>query len=300
MFATMLSNWYSGATLLAILLNNHSKITCNGEAFPFESTGIDKYICSCGKPLFECEFFTVAASNMIDKERLEWNKDFFVFLPQFSKIKPIDRWLKSFMHLHKLRDIVINLVPGYRVKVERLINNHLQFFMKACEIDRSSVYIDGTKSVRRAELFAKFLKSNIKVLYLVRDGRAFCYSYIKNNHFTKDKLPEAAKAWLEYIELIDEFSSRYPKVQIMTIRYEDLCRNLRKALSEICEFLDLPVDLNMIDNIQKPYHIFGNVMRKHFNGNVKEALSWKSELTAGEIDMITSFMEKDLRRFGYL
>ena len=29
--AFMFSNWYSGATLFAILLNNHNKITCNGE-----------------------------------------------------------------------------------------------------------------------------------------------------------------------------------------------------------------------------------------------------------------------------
>lgn len=269
----MLSNWYSGATLFAILLNNHNQVTCNGETFPFRPKDADNYICSCGKSLIECEFYKEAAAHMIDNEKRTWDREVFVVLLQFSKNTIIDKWLKSFRHMYQLPDITIDLFPKYRRKTKRFLDAHLQFFVNSCEHEGSTVYVDGTKSVRRAELFSKHSKSPFKIIHLIRDGRGFCYSYIKNNRLPKEKLPQAAKAWLEYIQLVDIFSFRHPNIPVMTIRHEDLCRNPKAGSSDICEFLELFFDDNMSKGINKQYHILGNVMRKSFNGKAKENLS---------------------------
>ena len=69
--------------------------------------------------------------------------------------------------------------PGYRKKAKAFIDANLHFFIKGCEFEGSSFYVDGTKSIRRAELFAKYIESTFKVIHLIRDGRAFCYSYDK-------------------------------------------------------------------------------------------------------------------------
>lgn len=296
----MLSNWYSGATLFAVLLNNHREITCNGETFSFKPKNIDRYLCSCGKPLIECDFYKVAAGHMIDRKSGWWNKDFFVVLPQISKNITVDKWFKSIMHFYKLRDMCITFIPVFRKKTKIFLQNHIKFFIKSCELDGSSVYIDGTKSIRRAELFATFCNANFKIIHLIRDGRGFCYSYIKNKRLSQEKLPEAAKAWKEYIQLIDMFSVRYPEIQLLTIRYEDLCRDQHTVLSDVLKHLGLPFENNMKQSISKPYHMLGNVMRKNFNGKVNEDLSWKTKLKSNEIDKITALMDKDLRRFGYI
>jgi hypothetical protein len=47
----LLANWYSGATLFALLANRHSAIECNGETFPFSPRDLKDYDCTCNKNL---------------------------------------------------------------------------------------------------------------------------------------------------------------------------------------------------------------------------------------------------------
>ena len=44
----ILANWYSGATLLALLVNRHTVIECNGETFPFSPRDLKDRDCTCG------------------------------------------------------------------------------------------------------------------------------------------------------------------------------------------------------------------------------------------------------------
>lgn len=295
----MFANWYSGATLFAILLNNHDDISCGGETFPFKVEDTHSYICSCGNILHECEYYRTAAGHMLNGEK-DWNGDVFIVLPQFAKSKPVNKWLKSFNYFPKFRDGCIEHIPHFREKTIRFLRAHHDFYEKSCQYNGSSVYIDGTKSVRRAELFARHLEKDFKVLHLIRDGRGFCNSFIKNKKLSKAHLPEAAAAWLEYIDMVETFSKRYPSLPMLTVRYEDLCADLEQNLRRICAFLGVDFDGKMINGSEKTYHILGNAMRKTFTGEVREDLSWKTRLTAGEINQITALMEKGLRKYGYL
>lgn len=297
--AFMLSNWYSGATLLAILLNKHREITCNGETFPFRQQDMYNYICSCGKEVNKCDYYTKVASHMLINNDT-WDRENFLILPHFSNKKIINNWLQSFTRLYPLRDLTIELVPKYRKVMKRFIKAHIEFYYQACIFSNSMIYIDGTKSVRRAELFAKYTEFPLKTIHLIRDGRGFCYSFIKNRNLSKDELPAASKAWLEYLEMIDHFSFRYRKLSQITIRYEDLCSDLKCSLREICDFLEISFDSSLLNGDFEGYHILGNVMRKGFNGMIKEDLSWKTELTPGEIQKITMLMESGMKRFGYI
>lgn len=296
----MFSNWYSGATLFAILLNYHSKITCNGETFPFRAKDIDLYTCSCGKPLLQCEYYRMAGKHMFDNEKKRWNRELFVVLPKLSKRYLVDKYLLSFNYFYKFRDLITNYIPAYRTKIEQMLNAHLKYFINSCKTEKSSVYIDGTKSVRRAELFIKHSNIPFKVIYLIRDGRGFCCSYLKNNHLPKNKIREAVKAWLEYIKMVDIFSARYPHIPLLTIRYEDICRNQKNALSDVYDFLQLTLNDNDLRYTNRQCHLLGNTMRKQFDGNVKEDISWQLKFTSKEINTVTNLMEKELKRFGYI
>lgn len=295
---SLLANWYSGATLLTILLNAQSQIVSNGESMFFDENDSRRYDCSCGKYIDECEFFAAAAGSMRLPDTAGWDKRLFVQVPRFSR-KPV---LSSLVHSPRfecaLRHNFISIVPAYRDIRNRFLEAQLQFFANARRISGASIYLDGTKSLRRAQLFARDSRCEMKALHLIRDGRGFCASYIKN----KRPVPswtDAAKAWVGYITQVEEFSKIFPSIPVLLVRYEDLCRSTAEVIGAVCQFLEIPCEQTGED-LLKGAHILGNRMRRTFSGAIAEDTSWKENLEKDTQTQLTSLMKRQLEQFGYL
>ncbi len=296
----LFSNWYSGATLLAILLNNHSKLVCNGETFPFQydNNNKDVYICSCGQHIRQCDFFIKTTASFKAKSG-DWNNNFRI-LPYISSFNILNKVICSFNPHFWLMHLL--LAPGtpLRNRLNRYLDIHQEFYKQARSYyNDSACYIDGTKSIRRAELFIRYKQNKTKIIYLIRDGRGFCWSYLKNHNFSTDQLNTAAIAWQKYISMVDEFQRRYPHVEVLVVRYEDLCKKLENTLSEVCEFLGIEYDSTMISQPTN-HHLFGNRMRTSFDGIVREDLSWMKSFTDNDVRALTELIKDDLTRFGYI
>lgn len=295
---SLLSNWYSGATLLTILLNAHSRIVSNGESMFFDENDSRRYDCSCGKYIDECDFYAATTGHMRPAAGQGWNKQLFVHVPTFSR-KPLLRSLLQSPRLESaLRHEFINVVPPYRDIRERFLNAQLQFFANARTFSQAAIYLDGTKSVRRAQLFARDDRSAMKVLHLVRDGRAFCASYVKNMPRTPS-WSDAATAWVSYIAQVNAFSKSFPSVPVLVVRYEDLCRSTADAIRTVCRFLEIPYEEPPAD-MMKGTHILGNRMRRTFNGRIVEDSSWKEKLDSRTQQELRSLMKPQLEQLGYL
>src|SRR5579872_7478740 len=169
----LLANYFSGATLLTILLSGHEEIVSNGEAMFFDDGDEERYDCTCGKFIDECEFYGSAAAHMRLPDGSGWDKQLFVHAPRFSRNRILRSFLGSWRYESALRDHFINAVPAYRRIRDRFIEAQLQFFANARNLSGAPIYLDGTKSVRRAQLFARDGRSDIKVIHLIRDGRGF-------------------------------------------------------------------------------------------------------------------------------
>ncbi|XPS85772.1 uncharacterized protein Dvar_37900 [Desulfosarcina variabilis str. Montpellier] len=295
----MFSNWYSGATLLAILLNNHSQLVCNGETFPFQydESNSDIYVCSCGKHMRLCDFYTQTTKSL-KTDKGNWNNDFRI-MPNISRIPTISKIVCSFNKHVWLRDLMLRTGLPLRKRLDNYLKAHQQFYKRAREYYGADCYIDGTKSIRRAELFLKYDNNTIKGIYLIRDGRGFCWSYLKNKKLSNDKLPEAAKSWNEYVEIMDIFMKRYSDVEILTVRYEDLCNEPKDTLCRICLLLGVNYEERMIGNPMN-HHLLGNRMRSNFDGNIIEDLSWKKKFSRSEIKYLNEAMSVYLKEYGYL
>lgn len=297
---SIFSNWYSGATLFAILLNNHSNLVCNGETFPFGDQDPNSLTCSCGEKLSECKMYMRVASHMLNASGDDWNRDLFRILPKFSKYEFINRCLNSFRYMPGVRDFVVYDFPYYRRRLERFLEAHKQVIKNSLEVEKASIYVDGTKSIRRADFFSRLKAVTLRAMHLIRDGRAFCYSYLKNNKLPRKNLAKAAKVWLDYIQLVDMFSRRNPQIPIMVIRHEDLCRDKHKTARSICNFLGIPYEGFTTPKCSFGYHVLGHRMRKSFSGTINEDLTWKTWFSAKEIDIITEMMQEGLERFEYI
>lgn len=295
---SLLSNWYSGATLLTILLNANSRIVSNGESMFFDDNDARRYDCSCGKYIDECEFYEATTGHMRLPDGARWDKQLFVQVPHFSR-KPL---LRSLLHSPRLecglRHGFIGVIPPYRAIRDRFLDAQLQFFANARRLSGASIYLDGTKSIRRAQLFARDDRSELKALHLVRDGRGFCASYVKNMR-PVPSWSDAAKAWVSYVVQVDQFSSAFPAVPVLVVRYEDMCRATAETVRAVCQFLEIPYEEPGAD-MMKDAHILGNRMRRTFNGAIVEDTSWKERLDGSTQTELTSLMKRQLQQFGYL
>jgi Sulfotransferase family len=295
---SLFANWYSGATLLTIFLNAHSRIVSNGESMFFDDHDTRRYDCSCGKYIDECEFYESTTRPMRLPGGGGWDKRLFVQVPRFSRKPVLSSLLHSPRFESRLRHGLINVVPAYRGTRDRFLQAQLQFFANARQLSGASVYVDGTKSIRRAQLFARDGRCEMKVLHLVRDGRGFCASYVKN----KRPVPswtDAAEAWVSYIAQVEQFSRAFPSIPVLVVRYEDLCRATADVIRTVCRFLDIAYEEPAGDMMQGA-HILGNRMRRTFSGAIVEDTSWKEKLDDSTQAELTSLMKPQLQRFGYL
>ena len=133
----------------------------------------------------------------------------------------------------------------------------------------------------------------------MRDGRAFCCSYLKNRNLSNEYIEEAANVWTSYIKQVDDFASDFPFIDIVTIRYEDLCNKPEETMRNACGFLDFNFESTMND-APVEHHMFGNRMRSEFDGKIKEDLSWKDKLNVEEVEKLNQLLENNLIRYDYL
>ncbi|QCZ92931.1 sulfotransferase [Salinimonas iocasae] len=171
----------------------------------------------------------------------------------------------------------------------------------ALSYNSSSIYIDGTKSIRRVQIFARYADVKVfKIIFLIRDGRAFCNSYRKNRNVSESDMIRVAKEWNQYIHLVDEFHKRHENIKMINVRYEDLCNNKNEVFDKMKEFLNLD-SLSEFETDKLPSHILGNRMRKNFNFDIQEDNSWESELSSQTVSKIEVIMLRNLLlRYNYI
>lgn len=296
----LLSNWYSGATLLSLLLDSHPSIVCNGETFPFAQSDKRRHSCSCGSYIDQCEFYNQTTTIKPNEEfPHNWDYRNAVINPRFHQNNMLNRYLTSPVRESAFRRTLIASL-GISKKLNEFVTFQQKFMKKALEVNEAKTYVDGTKSIRRAQLFAKYSgMKKIKVIHLVRDGRAFCNSFRKNRNISEAEIYLAAQEWNDYIRLVDNLESGFENIEVTTIRYEDLCREKHLTIKKLATTLNLDSEQNF-EKSDSVSHILGNRMRKNFNFNIKEDLSWRDELSSDVIDNITSVMDNHLARFEYL
>lgn len=299
----LLSNWFSGATLLTILLASHSEIVSNGEAMSFDERDKDRYDCTCGKYIDECDFYKATAAHMWLPDGGGWDPRLFVHAPRFSRNPIMRHFLGSWRYESAWRDRLMDLVGPYRSIRDGFLDAQLRFFDNAMRESGASIYLDGTKSIRRAQLLARSGRCEMKVLHMIRDGRGFCLSRLKaiaaERPAESPNVGDAANAWVRYVGWVDAFSRSFPSVPLLTVRYEDLCRSTTETLRTVFGFLEIPYeDVNR--GVRKDVHILGNRFRRNFNGAIVEDTKWRNTFDQRTQDRITSMMRPQLERFGYV
>jgi hypothetical protein len=140
----------------------------------------------------------------------------------------------------------------------------------------ASILVDSSKSWARLQALLGCEGVSVKVVYLIRDGRAVANSYHRKYG-----------NWVHGVRMVQKLEVaamilrrlRVPKDAWLTLRYEDMAQDPEAALRRVCGFAGLPYDPAMLSPESAEYRgIGGNRMRKQPIRAIKLDEAWRREL----------------------
>lgn len=297
---------YHGATLLALLLNNHSTISALGDTNP--SREYDQ-VCSCLAHVSNCEFWQAVVSRL-SLDRYAANNSLLPELPWpmankrldggrigLSRNAAINRGAGRLAAL--VADLVLPLLWGRR---SRFAAGYTElwscFYALVAELHGTSLVIDGTKSPRKVALLASRQPTGKPpaVIHLVRDPRGFAASSARYEGDTDMR----RYGWL-WRDLHSRIEALRGRVRYLRVRYEDLALRPKTEVQSICEFLGVK-DEDLVGPPRFPgkHHLMGNKMMFEFNGTVRVDERWRNTLDPREQATALHCAGWLAERYGYV
>lgn len=139
-------------------------------------------------------------------------------------------------------------------------------------------------------------------VFLIRDGRDVADSYQRGGAEFLGDLAQPEKAITHWQESIKAYDWLNKKTTVHLIQYEQLVREPKQALSELCEFIGVSFEEQMLNFYQHPSSAALYQEPQHANLqhpiNDQSINKWKERFD--EDDSLFSTVQKELKRFGYL
>jgi hypothetical protein len=301
-FAFILAHSFSGSTLLSFLLGAHPEIATVGEMFIAPSHNTDDYLCSCGEPIERCGFWRRVSREMtargvpFDVRSGDSSLTAGSYGPLGSRLV----WAEPRGPvLEGVRRTGLKLLPGVRRELDRRIAVNRHFAEVVLDLRNARVFVDATKRPGRALLLRRDPRIDLQVIHLVRDGRAVSRSGIRNLGQTAE---EGARSWVASMRRSEDLRRSIPAERWLTVRHEDLCRDLHATLGRIFEFLDVAPDvlINDFGDVRSgDHHIIGNRMRLSRTSEIRLDERWRTDLTPEQRRTVERIAGPELRRYGY-
>lgn len=285
-FIYILSQRYSGSTLLSFLLGTHPDISTIGERRKFYVHAIEKkdgkpLKCSCGAPFPECEYWNTVKNGLLKKfDFNDLNNNPTEF--KFSSNKYSHRVaLELFKSSLKLNTGLLRRPLKPQLDLFESFNSAL--VEETLKLSDAKVFLDSSKVIDHV-LFLSLIKSfDIKVVWLTRDPRAQVNSAIKYNSWS---IEYAANYWKQEMEE-NKYWLEKLNLNYVSLNYEALCHDPAGEMNRLLHFLKLDPSGFSLNFREKTQHIMGNYnMRMGSGSEISERKEWKTELTSAQIQTI--------------
>ena len=293
---------HHGATLLSLLLNNHSLVSALGDTVPTRSYD---QVCACGARVSGCAFW----QTVVDELNVPAQAPYEMLLPAVPlsfhgmarRWPPVNRRLNGFV-----RKVIVTLsrggVPGSDRAAGALFGDFADLYLRFYELVRqlhgTTVVVDGSKEQRKIEAIAAALRdrADIRVIHVVRDPRGFAASMIRKDR-PNWSVERVASRW----NRMHSQALRLPSLgRYELVRYEDLCAAPEPTMARVLQFLDVPTE-DVVGPPRWPekHHLMGNKMLFEFDGRIAHDERWRTELTPRQQDAVRKRTAALARRFGY-
>jgi hypothetical protein len=158
--------------------------------------------------------------------------------------------------------------------------------------------VDSSKSAVRLKLLYLLRPEAMRIVWLVRDGRAVAASAMRRRRLPAQ---QAARTWKRENQHLDLVLRAVPERQKLRIRYEALCADPAGELRRVCDFLELPVEPGLTALWERPVHnIPGNPMLfQKGRKSIHQDDRWRRDLTAGDVAAFEHVAGRMNRGMGY-
>lgn len=285
----------SGSTILDILLGQHEGVFGMGELSTLcRHVWERNEYCACGARIHECAFWGSVVSDWLASDA-----DLSEHLALQRQIEPLyTPWRR----------------PGgarltrYLAQTETLLN---RIARKA----GVSVIVDSSKAPGRGLALAMSSAMDLRVIHLVRDGRAVAHSMTRAwqvetaKGLQKEIKPHSAYRtairWRLYNAAAEALTRRVGEGRAVLVRYEDLVADPATQLQRIgqCVGLDMD-DLGRRIAARGPmiprHQMAGSRVRMQQRMFLEADAIWQTEITKANRRRVKWFAGGQLRRYGYL
>jgi hypothetical protein len=319
--AYLLAASHSGSTLLAMLLGAQPGACTVGELKATDFGDVDSYRCSCHENIRDCAFWQ-EISRAMERRGI---KDFDITRAGtsiFEARSPYVRRLLAPLYrgaaLERIRDIGLALSSEWRKLRSDSKYRNLALIESLLEVSGAGVVIDSSKLALRLKYLLPIPDLDIRVIHVIRDGRAVSLTYTDEWNFADSSDPEmrgggsgqrrppprhsmaeAANEWKRSNEATAALVATLPRSHWTVVRYEDLCAEPAATLKRLAVFLDLDPQQTRLDFRAVAQHVIGNGMRMDSTSEIRLDERWKTHLSESDLQAFDEVAGDLNRSYGY-
>jgi hypothetical protein len=256
----------SGTTLLGAMLGAHSDCICTPES----------------------QFKTDALHV------LGWEMD---HLSVSSALKVIrDQWRFDLWNLDLDDDVDDEVGDSYASLLTWIVTRYAGSTGKP----RASVWVDHTPANVRYATTLLELFPNLRMIHIVRDGRAIAASIIPLD-WGPSTIIGAAHWWVEKVAYGLAVESMWPESRIVRVKYEDLVSSPEETLRLLCAHLDLDYQPSMAKarGFQRPAYTASQHTLIGEEPDASRATAWRDRLTPRQVEIFEHLTHDFLRYLDY-
>jgi hypothetical protein len=319
--AYLLAASHSGSTLLTMLLGAQPGACTAGELKATSLGDPNAYRCSCRQLIRECEFWKQVSAAMERRGIAQFDITH-AGTNIFDAPATLSRRLLCPLYrrgpLETARDLALSLTPGWRSHLQETSQRNLALIESLLEVTGAEIVIDSSKVALRLKYLLQIPELDIRVIRVIRDGRAVSLTYMDDWNFAdsadpalrgggtgtkrpspRQDMAEAAHEWKRSNEAADALVASLPRSQWVEVRYEELCADPGATLRRLAPFLGLDPDQTLLDFRSRQQHVIGNGMRMDTTSEIKLDERWRQHLTGEDLRVFNEVAGKLNRKYGY-
>jgi hypothetical protein len=317
----LLAASHSGSTLTAMLLGAQQGVISVGELKATSLGDPEKYRCSCRASIKDCEFWRKVRREMTvrgieDFDITDAGTSIFEVRSPYARRILAPLYREAAMEF--VRDTLLAASPAWRSHLAKTQERNLALVESLLAITSAKVVVDSSKVALRLKYLLKNPGLDIRVIRVIRDGRAVSLTYMDDWNFAdsadaslrgggsghrrapvRRSMAEAANEWKRSNEAADILISTLPRDRWTEVRYEELCKNPDATLARLVGFLGLDAKSIVLDFRSRDQHIIGNGMRLDTTSQITVDERWKGHLSAEDLRVFDVIAGSLNRQYGY-
>lgn len=286
----------SGSTLLELILGNRSDFFSVGEVRYFwEYWQQGNRLCGCGQLLTTCPFW-LGVHRRLQAERVD--------LSQMALLASRFDRTRNLMKMNWRDD---RFFPSHFITATSQLYEAIQVE------SRAEVIVDSSKVPSHMYLLKQIPAVDLRVLHLVRDGRAVAYSWSKRQKRElgiqrMQAMPDQSLLKAIIVWMVENQFARFASAQTKRctqLRYEDFVDDPVGQLGQVLNALGWPsMDVAHLGEVSFPiqatHSVGGNPLRfgqKELQIRADEA--WRRQMPAWQQWALWLFALSTMRQYGY-